>query len=371
MRLLRRAASVAAMCGMSVVLAVSSVAPASAAYAPTPIGPTGWVPDGPVLSVVASGSRVFVGGTFTGGFAALDAASGALLWTGKADGAVRALAMSADGTHLIAGGNFLTVDGATHRKIASIDAATGVAEPKWRASVGGAVRDIKVVGDTAYFGGSFAKHNGIVQRSLGAVSVTTGKPVTSFTAATDGNVLALATDGQRLAVGGAFTTLNGQARNALGSVTLAGGGSLDAWTPALQCTRCLRYWDLALDSGTVYGVGRNAGAVVAIDFTTAATRWRTTANGDAQAVTVAGGLVYVGGHFSEIGSPRVPRSILAALDPTNGAVDPDFNPRFVTSWPGIWALDATDSGLYAGGHFTAAGPTPPKRYPYFAMFSSN
>jgi outer membrane protein assembly factor BamB len=370
MKLLRRAASVATMCGMSVALAVGSVAPASAAYAPAPIGPTEWIPDGPVLAVVVSGNRVFVGGTFTGGFAALDATTGALVWTGKADGGVRALAMSADGTHVIAGGGFLTVDGATHRKLASINAATGVAEPKWRASAGGMVRDIQVVGDTAYFGGTFAKHNGLVQRGLGAVSVTTGKPVVGFTAATDGDVYALATDGTRLAVGGKFTAIDGQARNALGSVTLA-GGSLDPWRPAPPCSTCLKYWDLALDSNTVYGVGRNNGAAVAIDFSTGATRWATYANGDGQAVAVADGRVYVGGHFTSIGSPRVPRFILAALDARTGAVDPSFTPTFVTSYPGIWALAASPTRLYAGGYFTAAGPTPPKRYPYFAMYSSS
>jgi outer membrane protein assembly factor BamB len=371
MKLLRLAASVASMCAMSVALAVTSAAPASAAYAPTPVGPTGWVPDGPVLAVVTSGSSVFVGGTFTGGFAALDATTGALLWTGHADGGVRALAMSADGTHLIAGGGFLTVDGAAHRKLASINAATGVAESQWRGSAGGMVRDIQVVGDTAYFGGTFSKHNGIVQRGLGAVSVTTGKAVTSFTAATDGDVYALATDGTRLAVGGKFTNLNGQARNGLGSVTLA-GGSLDAWKPAPPCSTCLKYWDLALDSGMVYGVGRNSGAAVALDFTTGALRWRAAANGDAQAVAVAGGKVYVGGHFTLIGTPQpqVPRFILAALDQATGALDPDFTPSFVTSYPGIWALAATPTRLYAGGYFTAAGPTPPKRYPYFAMYGS-
>lgn len=373
MSILRRAASAVAACAVAVGLTVGFAAPASAAYSPSPIGPTGWVPDGPVHATLTSGSRVYVGGTFTGGVAALDASTGALLWRGNANAGVRALAMSADGAHVIAGGNFSAVDGATHRKIVKLRADTGVAEPKWRAAVGGTVRDIQVVGDTAYFGGAFAKHNGIAQRSLGAVSVTTGKPLTSFTANTNADVLALATNGQRLAVGGTFTTLNGQARNALGSVTLPNGsvGTTDAtFKPELQCTKCTRYWDVALDGNTVYGVGRNAGAVVAFDFSTGARRWRTTANGDAQAVTVAGGLVYVGGHFTEIGSPRVPRSIMAALNPSNGAVDSAFTPRFVTSWPGIWALDAAATRLYVGGHFTAAGPTPPKRYPYFAMFGS-
>ena len=61
-----------------------------------------------------------------------------------------------------------------------------------------------------------------------------------------------------------------------------------------------------------------------------------------------------------------PRTILAALNPATGAVAPDFAPRFVTTLPGVWALDATADRLYVGGHFTAAGPSPPRRFPYFA-----
>jgi hypothetical protein len=118
----------------------------------------------------------------------------------------------------------------------------------------------------------------------------------------------------------------------------------------------------------VFTVGRNAGAVVAYDSVTAAREWRTTANGDAQALALVDGLLYAGGHFTEIAQPRVPRTILAALNPATGVVDPDFTPRFVTTWPGVWALHGTSEHLYVGGHFTGAGP-PPRRFPYFAMFS--
>lgn len=356
--------------GVAATVGVVGYAPAaSAAYSTTPVGPTGWTPDGAVHAVVVSGDRVFVGGAFTGGVAALDAATGALLWTASANGGVRALAMSADGSHVIAGGGFTAVDGATHRKLVSLSADSGAAEPRWRAAAGGLVRDIQVVGDTAYFGGTFLKHNGIAQMGLGAVSVSTGKAVPSFTTTTDAKVFGLATDGVRLAIAGNFTAVNGQPRNAMASVTLA-GGTLDAWKPAKPCSDCGKYWDVAVDSGTVYGVGKNSGALVALDFTTGARRWKITANGDAQAVTVQDGLVYVGGHFSEIGAPRQPRKILAAVDPATGALDPGFTPKFVTSWPGIWGLAASASRLYVGGHFTAAGPTPPKRFPYFAMFGT-
>lgn len=368
---IRRVVVAAAWLTALLVMGVGFSPGASAAYSPDPVGPIGWVPDGPVLATVVRDARIYVGGSFTGGVAALDANSGALLWTGRLDAGVRGLAVSADGTHVIAGGSFLTADGATHKRLVSLRVGDGTAEPTWKATVGGVVRDVVVVGDTAYFGGQFGGHDGIAQRSLGAVSVSTGKPVTSFTAATDDHVYGLATNGARLVIAGRFTTVNGQPRDSLASVSLA-DNTLDQWSPPRGCTKCNLNWDVFLDgsTSTVYTVGRNAAAVRALDLATGVQKWSRTANGDAQAVTLAGGLLYVGGHFTEIGSPRVPRTILAALDPATGAVDPAFMPRFVTTWPGIWALSASDSRLYAAGHFTAAGASPPKRFPYFAMFAS-
>lgn len=349
---------------IAVVVATVGLAPAAtAAHSPTPIGPTGWRPDGPVHAVVASGSHVYVGGAFTGGVVALDATSGALEWTANTNGTVRALALSSTGSHLIAGGAFTAVDGVTHRKLVSLHAGDGRAVSAWKAAAGGLVRDIVVVGDTAYFGGGFAKHSGIEQRGLGAVSVSTGKRVATFTPSTDNTVMGLATDGTRLFVAGNFTSVNGVPRESLASVTLA-GASLDSWRPARACTRCNVYWDITVDQGTVYTASRNAGAVRAVDASTGAQRWRVTANGDAQAITVADGLVYAGGHFTTISGQD--RTILAALQPANGALT-DYSVRFVTTWPGIWALAGTDERLYVGGHFTAAGPKP-NRYPYFAMF---
>lgn len=366
-----RSRVVSVLTGLAVAMALTLgfAPPASAAYSPTPVGPTGWTPDGAVLATVVSGDRVFVGGNFTGGVAALDASTGGLLWTASVNGGVRALAVSSDGTHILAGGTFTAVDGLRHRKLASLRVADGTAEPKWRASAAGAVRDIVVVGDTAYFAGLFRKHNGIEQRSLGAVSVTTGKPITGFTASTDYHVYGLATNGSKLIIAGKFTKVNGQPRDSLASVALP-GGLLHDWSPARACTGCNLNWDVLINGDTVYTVGRNAGAVIALDLATGVRRWKVTANGDAQALALSGGLLYVGGHFTEIGSPRVPRTILAALNPVTGAVNAEFTPKFVTTWPGIWALAATDVMLHVGGHFTAAGPTPPKKYPYFAMFAA-
>ncbi len=355
----------------SAVVLLGVTAPAEA-YSSDPVGPIGWVPDGPVLAVTSAGSRVFVGGAFTGGVAALDASTGQLLWTGQADGPVRALGVSADGSHVIAGGNFKNYGGAKHRRLASIRVETGVAESGWKASVPAFVRDLVVYGDTVYFGGQFRRHDGIEQRSLGAVDVDSGQPVRSFTTSTDGKVYGLSVASGRLFIAGRFTQAGPasgrQPRSNLASVTLA-SGSLDSWRPVPACGSCNLQWDIVADGSRVYTVGRNGGAVVAYDAGSAGQLWRTTANGDAQALAMVGGLLYVGGHFVEIGSPRVPRQLVAALNPATGRVDPSFSPRFVTSYPGVWALHGTAGRLYVGGYFTAAGPTPPRRFPYFAMFA--
>src|SRR5262249_24342080 len=79
-------------------------------------------PDGPVYALAAFGNTVYVGGdfpTFQSGavvlerLASLNAATGQLInvWHPNADGAVRALAISPDGTLVYAGGEFSTIGG--------------------------------------------------------------------------------------------------------------------------------------------------------------------------------------------------------------------------------------------------------------------
>ena len=347
---------------------VGLASPASAMFSPSPVGPQ-WKPDGPVHAVVTAGDLVIVGGSFTGGVAALDAGTGALQWRGTANGDVRALAMSADGNHVVAGGAFTSVSGVTHRKLAALSVDSGVADARWKPAVGGTVRDIVVAGDIAYFGGSFQGHNGIAQKGLGAVTVTPGvkarSVVPAFDASTDGIVYSLALAGSKLVVGGKFTQVNGTPRSQLAAVNLT-TYALDAWAPAAACLKCTLYWDLIADGSTVYGASRNAGAVTRIEVGNAKHSWRTSANGDAQALTLVDGTLYAGGHFTAIrGEERI---ILAALHPRTGVVQPDFVPRFVGTFPGIWAMDSTSSRLYAGGHFTHVGPASRNKRPYLAMF---
>jgi hypothetical protein len=357
---------------MAAVAMVIGLAPsASAAYAVQPVGPA-WTPNGGVHAVVVDegANRVYVGGSFTGGVAALRADTGALLWNGNANGDVRALALGPNGS-LLLGGAFTTVGGATHRKIASVNAATGAVNNGFRGTVGGTVRDIVVVGNTAYFGGAFTNHSGFTQRGLGAVDATTGTRVTTFTVATNGTVYSLATNGSRLFFGGEFTAANGQPRSYLASATLA-SNAVDAWAPPMACTGCNRIWDLVAHPARnrVYAAGRNAGGVYVLDMnssTPIATQRRF--NGDVQALTLApDGRLYAGGHFVTVNG--VARELVAEFDVSGTApVLGAFSANFVTSFPGVWGMASTSSRLYVGGDFTRAG-TQTKAYPYFAMFPS-
>jgi hypothetical protein len=353
------------LAGAAVVVGLAPTA--SAAYSNEPVG-SRWVPDGGVHAVVTDGARVYVGGSFSGNVAALDASSGELIWRGNADGDVRALALGPDGS-LLMGGAFNTVGGVTHRKIASVDAATGAVNATFRGAAGGTVRDIVVVGSNAYFAGAFTNHGGMTQQGLGAVNASTGANVTGFTTAANGTVYALGTDGNRLFIGGNFTTVGGQPRNQLASVTLS-NHSLDAWAPARACTGCNLVWDLTLDNARnrVYTVGRNGGTLYTLDKTSGRELFRATGgvNGDAQAVTLApDGKVYVGGHFVTVAGQT--RMLVAEFDVSGTrAVLGPFSTRFVTSYPGVWAMASTSTRLYVGGDFTQAGAQ--NRYPFFAIF---
>ena len=167
--------SVLAGLATSAVVAVGLAPPAAAAYTSEPLS-RAWTPNGPVHSSLGTSHRVFVGGTFAGGggVAALDPATGALLWSTPTDGDVRGMALSEDGSTLFVGGGFTHVSGTPHRHLAALSVADGAVKPKWKASTSGLVRDIVVNGDRVYVGGTFATIGGRAQKGIGAVSATSG-----------------------------------------------------------------------------------------------------------------------------------------------------------------------------------------------------
>lgn len=370
-----RAGAVVGGLVLSLVGALGLASPAQAAYTSEPIA-RAWVADGPVHSSVGAGDRIYLGGLFNGGggIVALDSATGALIWSATADGDVRAMALSSDGTRLFVGGGFNTVNGATHRKLAAINVADGTVVPNWRAAAGGVVRDLVVTGDTLFVGGHFGRINGRAQRGLGAIIASTGKPLPGFTTYVDRQVYGLALTSNSLVFSGNYTRVNGtQARSSLAAVSLS-TFQLSSWAPRRVCTGCEKYWDVVVTgTNAIVATSGFGGYVNAFSLSSGNTSWRVFADGDVQALRLGSdGLLYMGGHFGEfVGNDTIDRELMAALNPANGSVDPTFHPHFYKKYPGVWTIAETPGVLWGGGDFTGTQQGGRNnRVPFFAAFNA-
>lgn len=96
--------------------------------------------NGRVAAIVQVGGTIYLGGSFTSikgkdgssvarnRLAAIDAATGEpTSWNPSADGTVRTLVASPDGTSIFVGGEFSSVGGRRRNKIAAVDAPSGAA----------------------------------------------------------------------------------------------------------------------------------------------------------------------------------------------------------------------------------------------------
>jgi WD40 repeat protein len=150
--------------------------------------PTTWKPNpgSTVYKVLATGSAVYAGGTFTtigsqapaparNYIAALDPASGnATNWNPDAGSTVRSIAVSGDGETVYLGGLFGTINGATTRNnVAAVNTTTGVANG-WDPDAGGEVYSILPSGPVVYTGGDFNSIGGQYRKGFAALDAATG-----------------------------------------------------------------------------------------------------------------------------------------------------------------------------------------------------
>ncbi len=384
MKLQSRVGAAVLGAALGVVGAVGMAAPAFAAYSSE--SGVGWSPNGPVQALAVSGGQTFLGGaildptdnkTVIGGYvAAVDSVTGDTKWTTLTDKDVRALAVSADGGALFAGGNFVTVAGSTHKRLVKLDVSDGSVE-SWKASASGIVRDLLVDGSDLYVAGAFSSLNGNGERGIGKVSAVDGKNDGTFSAKTDKPVYGVAKSGSNLVLAGQFTTVNGAARPTLAEVDLT-TGALASWSPAALCSGCKKFWDVTVDATRAYVAsgGKGGNGFGAIDLVTGARAYYSHTDGDVQTVALGpDGLLYIGGHFNRyvgVNDSAHERHLIAAVDPATGVLDPAFTPRFFKSYPGVWALAATPSRLYAGGYFQGVFNNDKNNHqPYFAMFKTS
>jgi hypothetical protein len=334
-------------------------APANAAYMHDPIS-LPWNPGGPVHASLSSNGVVYLGGKLdgTGGIAAVNASTGALLWQVPANNDVRALALSADGSTLYAGGNFTTVNGVTHRHVAALSTADHSLVTAFKGVAGGAVRDLIVSGNDLYVAGKITTLGGVPQRGIGAMNAATGARDASFTFAADGDVLGLALTGSRLILSGSFTQINGSPRSNLATIDLS-TNTLTSWAPAKLCSNCNQYFDVQTDGVNAYVAG-SGNAAGAFSLTTGLQPWRIIrGTGDFQAVWLPGdGHVYYGGHFGlGVWSGPMPQNIvdakmLVSVFTANGQIDASWTPMLFKAYPGVWTITSTVGKLWVGGDFT-------------------
>lgn len=188
-----------------------------------------------VSAIARAGDRVYIGGSFTSvggqprsGLAALDAATGQLVGSWRADvtgGPVWALGLGSGGGRLYAGGNFHSIGGRAQRALAGLDTASG-ADSGWHPRVDCPGLGMAVTPDTVYLvcGGASASGG----NSVLAYSSSTG--ARRWSALGDGNVHGVARLGGAVYAGGHFTTVDGVTRKKAAAFSDA-GGQLLPWDP--------------------------------------------------------------------------------------------------------------------------------------------
>jgi high-affinity nickel permease len=95
-------------------------------------------PNGPIIDLAVSGTRVYAAaGGVAGAAESYDAATGAQAWQLKGDGDFQAITVMGDKAYI--GGHFVKLAGQDRRYFAAADAATGALDPVWTPSGGGSV----------------------------------------------------------------------------------------------------------------------------------------------------------------------------------------------------------------------------------------
>jgi hypothetical protein len=345
--------------------------------------------NGRVQAMVTVGTVTYIGGSFTAvrpagtvvgdsseqpraHLAAIDSTTGALLaWNPGADGLVRALAASPDGSTIYAGGDFNTVGGQTRHRAAALDPVTGAATA-FNPSTNNTVTAIAVTSSQVLLGGSFSTVAGQPRQRLAAVSVggvlsSTWKPTANNTV----RAIRVSPDSSGIYVGGLFSAVNADAMQKNLVKLDPTTGAVMPWSshPAYPVL------SIAVSSTNVYVGGDGAGGHAAAYTNLGVRLWQVQTDGAVQAIAVTGAQVYspevyIGGHFDNVcvgdtaglttgfTCPTISatRHKLLAVDATTATLDPWApNPNSVN---GVWALDTQTNKLDVGGDFTAIGAHP-------------
>jgi PKD repeat protein len=190
-------------------------------------------------------------------------------------------------------------------------------------ALNGEVHALIQIGNRVIVGGTFTtirsatSSTQISRRSIFAYNATTGALDNAFLPVVNGSVDTLlpSEDGQSVYLGGGFSTVNGTSQPRLARVNLSNGSLV--------------------------------------------TTFRPTVNRQVLDIKMSGGRLFLGGYFTQVGGQ--PRTVLAAVHPDTGALDPFVNLTFASPVRGaelqVDKFDITPDGskLIAIGNFSLVG----------------
>ena len=405
---------------LAVVALLSAVAPAraSSGASTTPDATWGTAPTANgrselVLAMQPVGGTVYVGGVFTklvppagdsspavtrNRLAAFDVASHSLLpWNPDANGKVRALAQSADGTKLYVGGDFTKIGGVSAPKIAMLDRVTGQVVKTFKSNVKGRVFSIALSGNRLFVGGDFDEVKGpggvlLARSNVAALDATTGAVLdwapptvgpgrymgqtgvpTPDAPAGYAYAVAVPADGSRVYVGGNFLDMGGQG----GMVVLdaTSGAPLPQQWSVERPVNDLTVWPG--DGTTVFAATGGPGGRIYAFRPSVPTRplWKAAVDGDAMGVAASNSTVFLVGHYDFIIPKKsscyqycpegTERRHLVAFDADTGMLDP-WNP--VADTPtGPYTAAVGDDRVFVGGEFNRINGAAHPGYAQFAL----
>lgn len=362
-----------------------------------------WHANGMVRAIAQVGDRVYLGGRFTelrelsiqksGGatisvanLGAFDTATG----TGLSDFAPvvagaknpTIYAMAVWNQRLFVGGKFSSIDGVSVKNLAAIDVDTsspsyGDVITSFKPKPTGTVWALDANGSSLYVGGKFNHVGGVSHPNVARFSIAPSGTTTldaswnvgtAGTTAEGGRLRDIQIDpdhaGSVYLVGHFYTVTDSVATYNLRDIARIGPGGLvdPVFSPpqssfGVSNFGLSAYVDAASDR-VFLGTG-GSDWVASYSTVSGALGWKTDTNGQAQAVTMMGGALIVGGHFKfaaykpgylSCGSMPDPafcaeRTRIAAFDPSNGWLDLEWVPTVTGHYNGVWRTVPSSDGL--------------------------
>jgi hypothetical protein len=387
--MLKRPLAAVALAG-SLLLTLPTAASAVVGNRPDPATPQF---NGDVRSMTHRGDTIYVAGDFTSvtdarsqdfsrdGLAAVSASTGLVLpWAPRVRGTVNRVVAAREGVYVV--GDFRRIAGKRRVDVARLDRVTGAADPAFRHRSDGVVNAVALSKRKVFLGGQFSSFDGQPRAQLAAVGRKGSSTLRGWAPrAGAGPVEDLVRRRAGVYVAGFFHTIEGTGRSFLALVDDRQGDLVRSFKSRVPNV----VLDIAVHGKRIYaGTGGRArgGGAVSVRRRDGSIVFERRLDGDVQAVTTLRGVVYLGGHFTQIcpigggqedsgtcvGRPEAKRYRGASLQ-SDGSLT-GWNPRLNPTSPSIRGIEAFTTyrkarRLFIGGGFTTVSGTPKDRFASF------